>query len=271
MNECFNHTIAIERKLKRYKHWFQDENVGEPIEPRTLVVALFRNPFEWVEAMRKKVRTFLCEDDSIRCILVLKSQLSLFYHASKPHHAPAHMFIEDWREFVSKPWTMKRVGKDLNMSIEDRSKKNVCQEYFMYKDVISCHTRPYDEDFFNKTHFSEHQPFYEMRNDGSGQPFDNILKMRAAKIRNFLATKNYADVEKLIVLQYERLVESGTKGLIQNIVDLTGVEAKCGVYPPQDRRKRHIDRELIQYLMKNLDWDAENMLGYFKSGLRSPV
>ena len=47
--------MPIERKLKRYKHWFQDENVGEPIELGTLVVALFRNPFEWVEAMRKKV------------------------------------------------------------------------------------------------------------------------------------------------------------------------------------------------------------------------
>jgi hypothetical protein len=55
LNECFNQTIPIKRRLTRYKHWFQDENVGDPIIDGTLVISIFRNPFEWVEAMRKKV------------------------------------------------------------------------------------------------------------------------------------------------------------------------------------------------------------------------
>lgn len=58
LNECFNHTIPVKRRLTRYKHWFQDEGVGEPIDDGTLVLAIFRNPFEWVEAMRKKVRVW---------------------------------------------------------------------------------------------------------------------------------------------------------------------------------------------------------------------
>ena len=55
LNKCFNHSIPIKRRLTRYKHWFQDENVDEKIVNGTLVLAMFRNPFEWIEAMRKKV------------------------------------------------------------------------------------------------------------------------------------------------------------------------------------------------------------------------
>lgn len=165
---------------------------------------------------------------------------------------------------------MKRVGRDLNMTMEERYKKNACQENFMYNDIVSCHIRPYPEGFFKKTHYSEHQPFYEMRDDSSGQPFDNILEMRAAKIRNFLATKDFVGVKDLFILQYERLVESGTQKLVETISELTGAEAKCDFYSPQHRRKRHIDNDLIEYLMAKLDWDAENMVGYFKSGMRNP-
>jgi len=55
LGTCFNHSIPVRRRLKRYKHWFQDESL--PTEPfrRALVVAMFRNPFDWIEAMRKKV------------------------------------------------------------------------------------------------------------------------------------------------------------------------------------------------------------------------
>jgi len=56
LNECFNHALPVGRRLTRYKHWFQDENVATGrIVDETLVIAMFRNPFEWVEAMRKRV------------------------------------------------------------------------------------------------------------------------------------------------------------------------------------------------------------------------
>lgn len=58
LNQCFNHTIPIKRRLTRYKHWFQDKNVGEQVVNGTLTIAIFRNPFEWVEGMRKKVCLF---------------------------------------------------------------------------------------------------------------------------------------------------------------------------------------------------------------------
>jgi len=182
------------------------------------------------------------------------------------------MFIKDWKQFVATPWTMNRVGKDLEMSDEEKMSPTACQERFMYKDLISCHLYPYPEGTFNKTHYSEHQPFYEMRYDGSGEPFKDILEMRAAKIRNFLSTKYFHGVDKLWILQYETLVESGTSDLIEKIEKLTGAKSLCVPSPPQlERKKRGVDRHLMDYLMNNLDWDAENLVGYHKTGLRKTI
>jgi hypothetical protein len=189
----------------------------------------------------------------------------------KPHHAPAHMFIKDWKQFVTKPWTMPRVGKDLDMSVEEKSKAFGCQEHFNYQDVISCHVRPYSDNYFNRTHYSEHQPFYELNTKELNRPFHNILELRAAKIHNFLSTKNFEGVNKFLIIQYEALVSSGTYSLIEYIEDMTGVKSICDPSPQQQNRKqKRLNAEFINYLMESIDWDAENMIGYHKTGMRKP-
>jgi hypothetical protein len=101
---------------------------------------------------------------------------------------------------------MERVGLDLELTKEDKHDPGACQERFMYRDIISCHTRPYPRGFFQKTYMSNHQPFYEMKNDASGNPFENILALRSAKIRNFISVKDYKAVKELWVIQYEALL-----------------------------------------------------------------
>jgi hypothetical protein len=69
LGECFNHSIPVKRRLTRYKHWFQDESVRTaPIVNDTLVIAMFRNPFEWIEAMRKRV-SFATEQEGYDMLL----------------------------------------------------------------------------------------------------------------------------------------------------------------------------------------------------------
>jgi len=123
------------------------------------------------------------------------------------------MFL-DWEEFVTKPWTMDRVGYDLEVTEQQKQDPYFCQDFFMYKDIVTCHVRPYPKGYFNKTRFSEHQPLYEMRPDGSGKPFGNILELRSAKILNFLQTKFYKGVKEFWILRYEDLLRYGTKDLI---------------------------------------------------------
>ncbi len=163
---------------------------------------------------------------------------------------------------------MERVGSDLTLNETIKSLPYGCQESFSYHSIISCDVRPYPKDFFNKTHYSEHQPFYEMKNDGSGEPYSNILDMRAAKIHNFLSTQFYDAVTELWILQYEEVVRKGTEEIILKIEEITGTKASCTANPPQNRKHRNIDRGLMEYLVNNVDWEAEELVGYSRKGIR---
>jgi len=243
LGECFNHTVPIRRRLTRYKHWFQHETDRKDRQyDHSLVINEFRNVYHWTEAMRKV-----------------------------PHHAPNHVDLK-WKEFVTRTWTMDRVGKDLDMTEEEKVGR-VCQEDFYYKDIITCNQRPYPDGYWNASHkhrYSEHQPFYEMRNDGSGEPYDNILEFRAAKTRNLLSVINFPWVEDMWVIRYEDLLAEGTKQIISAVEKATGVKATCMASPPQNRKKRSIDKGMKKWLDDHVDWDAEGLIGYRKDeGLES--
>lgn len=231
LTDCFNHSIEVRTKLTRYKHWFQYP--GYYRYPHdTLVIAQFRNPYDWFKAMQ---------------------------HV--PHHSPAHLpFRGDhlWKEFLTTPWTMERIGTDRFNNLTEP-----CQEHFDYRDIVSCAVEPVSKDYYkNKIMYSEHQPFYEMRNDGSGEPYDSIMDMRTDKIRNFLSIKEYEGVADVWVVQYEYLLTKGTAGLIQQVADWTGIEPQCEPKPPQHRRNRPVEKDMAEFIKDNLNWTVESWIGY---------
>lgn len=191
-----------------------------------------------------------------------------------PHHSPAHLRTHpnstyetkgagnDWRIFLTKPWTTERIGEDLLLHGNE-----TCQEDFLYRDVVSCITRPLPKSQYNhKINFGEDVPFYEMRNDGSGEPYDNILEMRTDKIRNHLSVKNYEGVADLIVSRYENLVNKGTRHLLDRIEEVTGVKPNCQAYPPQAGR---VNERLLQitpgfaaHVREHLNWTVEGWIGF---------
>mmetsp|Transcript_19592 Transcript_19592/g.29763 ORF Transcript_19592/g.29763 Transcript_19592/m.29763 type:complete len:326 (+) Transcript_19592:99-1076(+) len=228
VGECFNHTLRVERHLTRYKHWFQYPNASR-YPHDTLVLAQFRNPFDWLQAMRKV-----------------------------PHHSPSHIGLK-WKEFLTKEWTTPRIGSDLNMT-KTQMKNGHCQENFPYREIISCNLEPLPKESYTKIRYSEHQPFYELKSDGT--PYKNIMEMRAAKIRNFLAIRDYVGVADIWTIQYEYLLMNGTEHLISKLEEWTGVKRQCEVYPSQNRRKRPFQRDFAEFVNKNVDWSAEGLIGY---------
>ena len=201
------------------------------------------------------------------CFVSLSTEFQ-FSPFLKPHHASRHVKL-DWKDFVTKPWTMERVGKDLEVTEEQKKNSTFCQQDFLYKDINSCFLRPYPPGYFQKTIMSNHQPFYEMRHDGSGEPYDNILEMRAAKNRNFLSTKEFEGVEELWVVHYEDLLRGGTAELIRRVEEMTGAKAACDVYPSNNKEGRIINAEEQKYLDKHIDWEAEELIGYTRKGMKS--
>merc|ERR1712183_1191243 len=110
------------------------------------------------------------------------------------------------------------------------------------------------------------KPIYEMRHDGSGEPYNNILELRAAKIHNFLSVNQWPWIaDDLIVVQYEELLGKGTQFLLDEIERLVGVKPVCDAQPPQpNRKKRKLDQGLVDYLTEHMDWEAEKLIGYSK-------
>ena len=207
-----------------------------------------------------------------------------------PHHSPAHLrtalqetgkkkkkfngdgtVVEnensannDWKVFLTKPWTMKRVGSDL---WKNRTDQTICQQHFLYRDIVSCDIEPLPHSAYEgrTIRYSEHQPFYELRNDGSGLPYENIMEMRSDKIRNFLSVIDFEGVADVWTVQYEFLVHKGTQHLIDRIAEWTGVEANCQAKPPQNRqpkKSRRIAPDFARHIRKHLNWTVEEMIGY---------
>lgn len=223
--DCFNHSIPVEKKFSRYKHWFQPHDYFR-YPHDTLVIAEFRNPYDWLLAMH-----------------------------NVPHHSPAHAGLE-MKDFLSKPWTTKRVGLDMQLKGNE-----MCQHHFRYKDVISCVHKPEPNVPVDNRH-SLDKPFYEMRNDGSGEPYANIMEMRSDKIRNIMEIKDFPGVADLWMVQYEYMLAHGTQEILDRITEWTGVEAKCDAYPPQFRRQRNVTEDFVRYVTAHLNWTVEEYVGY---------
>lgn len=191
-----------------------------------------------------------------------------------PHHSPAHFRTHpnstyetegsgnDWRIFLTKPWTTERIGDDLKLTGNE-----TCQEDFKYRDIVSCITRPLPKSHYkHKIKYGEDVPFYEMRNDGSGEPYDNILEMRTDKIRNHLSVRNYEGVAELLVSRYEDLVNKGTQKLLDRIEEITGIKPICQAYPPQlkrvNKRLLQVSPGFVAHVREHLNWTVEGWIGY---------
>uniref|UniRef100_A0A7S1VTL6 Uncharacterized protein n=1 Tax=Grammatophora oceanica TaxID=210454 RepID=A0A7S1VTL6_9STRA len=95
--------------------------------------------------------------------------------------------------------------------------------------------------------------------------------MRAAKIENFLQIKKWNWVKDLVVVQYEQMLAEGTEALIAQIENITtykGVtqlQRNCTTpSPPQNRSKRELNPDMIEWISDNINWEAEESIGYKK-------
>ncbi len=234
LTECFNHSLYVRERLVRHKHWFQHDVPNGRKRVGTAVVAVFRDPYYWIEAMRKV-----------------------------PHHAPLH-YKKQWEEFVKTPWTMPRLPSDLEDRAKDVDPKNIeCQEFFNYEQIVSCRAMPYPDGYFNYTvPMSGDRPQYELRNDGSGLPYGSILDMRSDKIKNHLSVAEWYWIQDFFQVRYEDLLSKGTEYMIKHIEEVTGVQAKCNPSPPQNREKRPLEDSFINWMSQHVDWEAEALVGY---------
>ena len=235
LTECFGDEIEIRKGFSAWKHWFQKQN---PSVTNAVVVAQFRNPYYWVEAMSRF-----------------------------PHHSPDH-FDLDWKTFVTKPWTMDRYGPDVSFagstaaSTSEDMKCLTCPSLGPHE-VIPCMANwTIIRELPDESGHRITDAFYELCHDGSGQPYDSILKLRRDKIRNFLEVADFPSVKEMFAVQYDEMVVEGTDLLLSYLEAALGVKANCAPYPGKAPPKIPLAAEFIEYMREYIDWDSEALIGF---------
>jgi hypothetical protein len=141
---------------------------------------------------------------------------------------------------------------------ENETETIMCQHNFRPDEVVPCMEMAAGVMDPNLEIF----PVYEMRNDGSGLPYNNILELRADKIQNFLSVANFEGIQDLFPVQYEELVRNGTATLIHNLEEALGVKAHCSPTDPQTLSSRSLSLEYVEWMKEHVDWETEALIGY---------
>jgi hypothetical protein len=232
--------ITVTTKLQREGTWFQGP--PEKRTPRTLLFAVFRNPYDWVEQMRLH-----------------------------PRFMPAHMdengLSLPWRTFVEKEWAIERPQWD-----QPPLANEACQLGFRYDQVITCRTTDASNDQLN--------PIYELNQQDGGTPFENILALRAAKIKHIFheIPQLFRDslVTDPIAIQYETgnlLAYLKATPLLAPLFDDfldQELDLEFPISPAPLADHENITMEYIEWMNQNANWTAESWLGYRSLRDRGP-
>ena len=108
-------------------------------------------------------------------------------------------------------------------------------------------------------------PIYELRHDGSGEPYSSLLSLKADKMAHFLLELPLRmKIGGFLPVRYEDLLRQGTASLIRQIADMVGIEPPCTpTCPHPDRmRARSIDPEFQKWIQDHMDVATERLLGY---------
>ncbi|KAL3800301.1 hypothetical protein HJC23_003597 [Cyclotella cryptica] len=240
LTECFGDELTVKVSYSRFKHWFQYDMTT--IEPKsTVVVAMFRDPYDWVEAMHER-----------------------------PHHAHSHMNLS-WREFVTKPWRGPRRLNDYHLLQRSGGYEEVnvdmgqsCVANYTWNEVIPCSYG----DFTSIDGYARYM--YELMHDGSGRAYPSIVDLRREKILNFISMKKMRGVKSFHPTRYEDLYKKGTASLIKMLEDETGKQAKCEPIAGKGAvAHKAVPKAFIRWMNKYVDWETEALIGYSKRTLKS--
>ena len=244
--------MQVSNDYKRFKHWFQEEDLKRVPERSAVVVALFRDPYDWVEAMR-------------------------LY----PHHAHDHLHWKrpitnastpwqevatplDWKAFVTKPWIGRRGRMDKQIGESQKMKDSViCMDNYTYVDAAPCS----EEDASFVTGLGQYK--YEYQHDGSERGFSSIIDLRRDKIVNMFSVADFRGTRAFLPFRFEDLDVNGTSVLLRSVEEATGLKARCNATSGNAiTTYSELPIDFIRWMNQYVDWDAESRIGYVKRGLK---
>jgi hypothetical protein len=287
LKRCFP-SLFVDDFLIRFKHWFQPDvdfvanitkqyltqkgvrtdvdmikivnrwpKIAALDDPKsmafneTLVIVIFRNAYDWLEAMKEGPHHWSNHFKSIRHN---KADGALWY---SPNMLP-------WKEFVAANMTLGATGAGVSQ---------LCQNAYAAGTVSPCvkskETYPpgVKKDYGSnltaapdKLPWIGHLPIYEL--DSNGKPFRHPLELRTAKIKNFLDIPNKWDLGSYMILQHEEINNEGTGSLLERVSKIVGMKPSCEADPPKRQPSKKLDDEWTKWISEHADWETEAKVGY---------
>jgi hypothetical protein len=109
---------------KRYRHWFQEEDLTLVPENSAVVVATFRDPYDRVEAMRIEPHH---AHDHLRWHQPRTNSKEIWKNIAQPL---------GWKEFMTQPWIGQRGSMDRVTSRTNRGMNNAkCMDSYSFYDA----------------------------------------------------------------------------------------------------------------------------------------
>jgi len=249
----------VTNQYARFKHWFQDGELSAMPDDSAVVVAMFRDPYNWVEAMRVEPHH---AHEHIRW-----NSTTIDYE--KGWHAQGGTPLE-WKEFVTKPWYMERGPVDRNIADANARREADCIEGYSFGDVVPC--TPGDAGVVEGLGDAK----YELRPNGSERAYSSVIELRRDNILNHLSVADFEGTRAFFPYRFEDLNSQGTGGLLKSLEEATGFKARCeatmGRAPKNLRERRRLKPivyhdelpdDYIQWMSQYVDWEVESQIGNF--------
>ena len=260
---------------KRFKYWFQEEDLTNVPENSAVVVAMFRNPYDWVEAMRMEP---LHAIDHLR-----------WYQPGVNGDEDINIGINDdgaygsgeyynarpfkWKEFVTKPWIGRRGTKDRVISRTNRGMNSAkCMDSYSFYDAVPCSV---DDAPLTSEQLGEYK--YEYKRDRSERGYSSIIDLRREKILNHLSVADFRGTRAFLSFRFEDMNDNGMVALVKSLEEATGMKAKCtaplgaALVQQNTTDPNELPEDYIEWMDRFVDWEVESRIGYsMRGGVVSP-
>ena len=247
----------------------------------TLVVAIFRNPYDWIEGMRRKPHHWpnhvdlMPREKSTLAELNYTRQKEIGKRRTRSRRLKIiqKSFVKadilDWYEFVTKPMYL--------VSHPETDTGDLCQKGFEFGTVSPCeafYTPPQlkhiPRSFLKNLPYEADEAVYEFfnpidnNNNKKSRPFHNPLELRTAKITNVLGLPKNWNLGAFGVIQYENILGSNiTTHLVSEIEAILKTTSKCPKLETFHKKPYDMPSKFRKWITDHSDWEIESRIHYF--------
>jgi hypothetical protein len=181
--------------------------------------------------------------------------------------------ILDWIDFVDRKLYLEHY---IEADGDDNIGRRFCQKGYPLNSISPCQRNisfipnqignKIPRAFLRYLFASANDPVYEKTI--GGEPFNNLLQLRAWKIKNFLRLPSVWEVATFSVIQYESLLKKdGIASLIQQITGMLRTNStSCQSLSPVHKEAYRIANEFHCWIKNATLWDVESLVGYIPVG-----